>query len=366
MASIYKRGKVYQIKFSIQMKSYQKSLMTGLKSRAEDLKKEIERYEETNLYPPIEEIISGNGLIHKSVEEFLDIIEKQNRNNLSLAESTRQRNIDYLINFRNYLIKNDIKYFYQVKPSTAIDYRNWRLNTPAQREGKMISAVTVKKELIFLKNAVFELAVDENIIEKNPFRVATKGLKVYPKEKNPFTKKEVEKLIKNAPNQLHRDFYITAYLTGARFGEVANLEWKEIDFDESILFIVDKGSHRTKIRKSRILPVHPILYKILKQRKKFSKGKYIFPSKNDPNKPLSSIRTLFNKMKRDLGIDLNKSLHSFRFSFGSDLQEKFVPVEASMELLGHTDIRMTAHYQKASIELKRKAINKLKLEIEID
>jgi integrase len=366
MASIYKRGKTYQVKFSIGGKTYQKSLKTGLKSRAEYLKKEFEKYEEVNSYPPVEQVLYGNNSVHNDIEDFLKVIEEQNNKNLSIAEATRRRNIDYINNLKYFLKEYKIKYFYQIKPSTAFDYRNWRLNTPAQRKGKNISAVTVKKELSFLKNSIFELAVDENIIEKNPFKNATKGLKVYPKEKNPFTKKEVERLINNAPNRLHRDFYITAYFTGARFGEVANLEWNEIDFNEEILLISDKGTHRTKVRKSRILPIHPTLLKLLHQRKKLSKGKYVFPSKNDPDKPLSSIRTLFNIMKRDLKIDLNKKLHSFRVSFGSDLQEEFAPVEASMELLGHTDIRMTAHYQKASIELKRKAVFRLNLDIKID
>ena len=57
MSTIYKRKKIWQIKFSYNDRSYQKSLRTRSKTRAEELRKKVDNYLDAGEYPYLEEII---------------------------------------------------------------------------------------------------------------------------------------------------------------------------------------------------------------------------------------------------------------------------------------------------------------------
>jgi integrase len=313
------------------------------------------------LFPNLSEIIreSYTGV---NIFDYLDNIQDDILNNLSLAPSYRKRQRIILDHFREFLKNEHIKFFPQLSLSTAAKYRNWRLSMYSEKTKGNIAPKTVKEELMLLKNKVFERAVDERLIQENPFRNATKELRVYKKEIMPFTIDEVQQLIRHAPNDLHRDFYTVLYYTGSRFGEVANLEWTDIDFDNNVLHIRNKAKYQTKTRKSRVIPLHTDLAKVLRKRHETSNSRYVFPSPIDPSRPIKNLLRKFKAVRDELNIDSGKTLHSFRHAFASHLQAKGVPLEVIQELLGHSDIRMTRHYQKIEPEVLKKAVEKLVIE----
>ncbi len=212
---------------------------------------------------------------------------------------------------------------------------------------------------MFLKNKIFERAKEEDPIVSNAFRHVLKGLKVYKREIQPFTEEEVQLLIENATNRLHRDFYTTLYYTGSRFGEVANLEWEDLDFENGVCHICNKSEYQTKTRKSRIVPMHPELIHTLQERKKSIGSKYVFPSPQNNSRPVTTLQRKFPELRDALGIDPTKTLHSFRHSFATHLQKKGVTIEVVQELLGHSDIRMTRHYQKVDFATLQEAVGRL-------
>ncbi len=245
--------------------------------------------------------------------------------------------------------------------SVAAKYRNWRLNTFSEKTKENIAPKTIREELMFIKNKIFERAIEDKIISENPFKRAMKDLRVYKKEVLPFTEEEVNLLIQNAPNDLHQDFYTVLHLTGSRFGEVANLEWDDIDFENKLLFICNKSFHKTKTRSERVIPLYSKLETIFLNRKQKIKSKFVFHSPKDNSKPIRTLLRKFTETKVKLNIDSRKTLHSFRHAFATHLRSKGVSLETIQELLGHSDIKETRHYQHMDLKVLKEAISKLQI-----
>ena len=358
MSSIYKRGSVWQIKFMFNREPHQLSLRTKTKSRAQDLQKQVDAHLDVGLFPNLDDIIY-KPVRSRNIFEYLAEVQDEIENNLSLAPSYRRRQMVFFKHFREFLEKENIRYLGQVTMQSAAKYRNWRLSMPSEKTGRTIAPKTVKEELMFLKNKIFERAKEEDLIVSNPFRRVLKDLKVYKREIQPFTEEEVQLLIEHAPNRLHCDFYTTLYYTGSRFGEVANLEWEDLDFENQVCHIRNKSEYQTKTRKSRIVPMHEELVRALQERQQHVDSRYVFPSPQNSSRPVTTLQRKFPELRNKLGIDPAKTLHSFRHSFATHLQKKGVHIEIVQELLGHSDIRMTRHYQKVDFGTLREAVERL-------
>ncbi len=153
---------------------------------------------------------------------------------------------------------------------------------------------------------------------------------------------------------------LASYL-GMRFGEIAELKWKNIDFDNRLITL-----EITKNKDVRILPITDQIYDYLKDRKSAGKGEeYLFPSR-DPLKryPYSMIRKAFQLVLQDLGLE-DVVFHSLRHTAASHLAMSGATQGELMEVLGHRSPIMTkryAHFNKAHLaKLLQRTNNNLNL-----
>ena len=81
-------------------------------------------------------------------------------------------------------------------------------------------------------------------------------------------------------------FYL---LTSVRKENVVSLKWNEVDWKaETITFLIPKGQAKEDEPEAQILPITPYLKALLEFRKKNSpKSPYVFPSVENPKKPIS-------------------------------------------------------------------------------
>ena len=100
-------------------------------------------------------------------------------------------------------------------------------------------------------------------------------------------------------------------LTAIRSGNVRNLRWEWINFKERVIMY---PASAMKAKKEFRLPLTNSLVEILKEAKKYSRGKIVFHSPKEPNKQLSDMT--FNMILRRLGIENHKP-HGFRSSFST-------------------------------------------------
>ncbi len=358
MSYLLKRGKYWHINFVFSGKEFRYSLKTKNKTRALDLQKKTDFYLDTGGFPDIHTILNDSGSV-ADIFQYLNSIEDEINNNTSMSASWRKRQLIYLNHFSQFLKDQKIRFIHQIRISTMQRYRNWRLSLNSEKTGESISSKTVKDELMFIKSKIFDRAIEEKIISENPVNRTLKDTKVERKERPPFSEEEVKVILDNASNDYHRDFYTALYYTGSRFGEISHLMWNNVDFKSKKINIENRADYKTKNRKDRVIPIHPKLLQVLLKRKEKSATGYIFPSPQKRSQPILTLNRGFNRLKKDLSIAKNKTLHSFRHSFASHLQKRGVPIEVIQELLGHSDIRMTRHYQKIDFSVLEEAIAKL-------
>jgi len=82
---------------------------------------------------------------------------------------------------------------------------------------------------------IFEDAYEDEVIHKNPLS-RIKNLPVKTREPEPFSQKEIAKILSQLTGQDH-NLIITAFWTGMRTSELIGLRWSDIDFTKKQIYI---------------------------------------------------------------------------------------------------------------------------------
>ncbi len=98
---------------------------------------------------------------------------------------------------------------------------------------------------------------------------------------------------------------------------------------------------------------------ILKRRLPETEGPFVFPGKEDNDKPLTTVRKAHHKTLRAASIDPPFRLYDFRHTYGSRTAMAGVDLPTLKELMGHADISTTMRYVHPTPEHKRQAVRKL-------
>lgn len=153
---------------------------------------------------------------------------------------------------------------------------------------------------------------------------------------------EVERIIKATHNIKHRTLLIMIYGAGLRASEAVNLRINDIDKERMTLHIrCSKGG------KDRYVILSPVMHQALRQYWQACKfTDYVFPSKKEPQKPLStsSVSAVFKTAKAQAGVTKTGGIHALRHAFATHLLEAGTDLFAIKELLGHASIQSTVRY----------------------
>lgn len=143
-------------------------------------------------------------------------------------------------------------------------------------------------------------------------------------------------------------------LTGARRGELASLEWENIDFQWRALTIHDK------VEGERTIPLTPYLAELLnmlprsfKRKDGISQSRYVFGSPTSASGYLQDPRRLHNRACKSVGID-GLTLHGLRRSFGTLSEWVEAPVGVVAQIMGHKPSAIAEkHYRRRPLDLLR-------------
>lgn len=228
-----------------------------------------------------------------------------------------------------------------------------------------ISPRTHREELRVLRK-FFRWAIKQNLCTDDP----TEGM-VPPKkqQKKPrfFSNEELTKIFEGAKAP-YADIYRFLFLTGLRIGELANLRWDDWDEHRAALKLrVVEGDRKTrtpgnKTKREEEIPLSPDAQEVLRRRRE-AKESDIHIFLNDYKNPLDNDN-IYRNLKRLLG-DLkinNASPHTFRHTFASHLAIKGVSLYVIKELLRHKSIKETEIYAHLSGDVKRSAVNMLRID----
>jgi integrase len=136
-----------------------------------------------------------------------------------------------------------------------------------------------------------------------------------------------------------------ALLSGMRFGEIANLRWSDVDFEQRQIFL-----HETKNGDSRVVPIINEMEKVFRECQTYNSERkgYIFPARRlGAHKPVGGIRYAFVNAAHEAGIS-DFRFHDLRHTACSHMAMNGATQGELMEILGHRSPRMTVRYRHYS------------------
>lgn len=211
---------------------------------------------------------------------------------------------------------------------------------------KRISPATVNHEIILLKH-MYKKAVEWGYLIMSPIR-NVKKLKEPPGRVRYAKPAEWQRLLSASSPNL-RNIIIFARHTGLRRGEIFNLQWNDIDWDNRRVTI-----RARKNNTNMIIPIKDVVYKMLKRLYSSATSNYVFPGTD--GKQRYTLRTAFNAACRRAAIE-NLHFHDLRHTFGSDLVNSGADIKTVQALMGHKSIVSTLRYIHPTDKHLRKVIN---------
>jgi len=235
----------------------------------------------------------------------------------------------------------------QITPPIVEQYKLHRLG--------FVKPQTINYELTCLHH-FFRYALEMKYIQSNPTQDIKKIRKPTRKAPRFLTKEEIVSLLKECDTRLSN--IVTILLnTGMRWGELCNLEWDDIDWNEKQIHIRIKEDWSPKGGERKI-PMNEVVIKLLKN---ITKGnKWIFTTRTGSQIRHSHTWEKFKKVCRKAGLD-NVTLHVLRHTFASHLVMAGVDLASVSKLLGHKDISTTMIYSHLSPDHLRQAVERLAL-----
>lgn len=215
-------------------------------------------------------------------------------------------------------------------------------------------------------NLVFKHAIIVNDVQFNAC-ASVETPKGLPKEKRGAASKEDEETILNL-DEIWLLPYI-AIMTGMRKGEILALQWKDIDFENNVIYVTKSVAHdgdRPIIKPpkteagNRIVPMLQKLRERLLACEKRIPDNYIIS--DDGKTPLGNKRytTLYNRFRAETGVTC--AAHRLRHSFATKAYEGDVPAKSLQHIIGHkqisTTLDMYTDFRKKSLDTATELLEK--------
>lgn len=336
--SVYKRGKLYWYHFMFDGRHIQEP--TGSTNKAVAIRAEAVRKAEL--------IGRTNGTIRRPlpprfeeyVPKFLQWSKQQHRPS---TYALHKANCDALLrHFRG-------KWLDEITAGLVEDFKLARMHEERRNasDGSTVSNATVNRALTTLK-LLYHHAERGGLALANP----TKGVAFLEETgRMRVISFEEEELYLSAASLRLRQIARIILDTGMRPEEVFRIERANINFENRSIF-----NPRGKTRAAkRSIPITEEVCEILRRRCAKLRGEYVFPSRNDPNRPITSVRKGHDAAVARAGIKEPFRLYDLRHTFATRAVMAGVDLPTLGAILGHASIQMTMRYVHPAEEQKRLA-----------
>ena len=336
MASLFKRGKSWYVKYYSNGKPVRKAVCRDKKTAGE-YKAHLEvQLARMSFGLPVEKYSW-----QKFIEKYLAYSKVEKRIRTTVLDS---KAIQLFANF--------------AQPQTTGDLNRERLEEWKADRLKEVSPTTVNIELRHLK-ACFHKAVEWGIMDQRQF-AGVKQLKQLKKLPRFLSKEEIKKLSETMPIRWWRMFY-TMICTGLRLGEFLHLKWSQINWGRKVIILQSDHEWAPKDNELREIPLHPNLEQMLWQMNKEAgnpRDGYIFHDGNITPTLIRRIERKFQAYRKKAGIEKCR-IHDLRHTFASHLVMSGADLLTVRDLLGHSSVKTTEIYAHLSPSHRQQAVERL-------
>jgi integrase len=267
------------------------------------------------------------------IEQYLSVAVDE------LAESTQEIRLPYLQSFA------EMHGWRKVSDCRPSHMRQWMKAHP-----EWVSDWTKNGAIRNVQVAFNWAAGEERLIKENPFRGVTHHAG---QPRRPLTEDEFRALMrasngrrsKQRPSSgaRFREFLIFLRFTGCRPCEAARLHWNEVQ-GNCIVLLEHKTSRTQRVRKPRVIPLHPVVVKLLIGIRRRNEGERVFLSHTKTPWTKNSLALRVRRARKKAGLPDDAKLYGTRHAFGTRAIVNGVALKTLAELLGHTTTRMSEHY----------------------
>jgi integrase len=316
MATVYKRGKTYWIKWYEDGKAKYESLKTQDKKDALVAKASKELELRTGV--PVAQV-------NLTVAEFAEQYLMWHSGEYPWARREMRYYFDSIV----------IPEFGKIRmaslsPQRVEAWKHKRAGSVGHRSKRPVARATVNNELKKLK-AMLNKAVEWGVIQRNPVLAVKTLQRMDARPRSFFTKDQLDAIYDADP--ANSAMWRLLANTGMRVGEAMSLKWENVS--ETNIRVVSTKEHMTKTRQWRDIPLSPGASAALS----------LLDSNDDyvlPRMCMMTLRTRFKKACGQAGI--TGTPHELRHTFISHLVMQGVPIRTVQVLAGHKTISVTENY----------------------
>ena len=130
--------------------------------------------------------------------------------------------------------------------------------------------------------------------------------------------------------------------TGLRIGELVNVKWCDIDFENRVIKVKQKEGFVTKSKRDRNVAMNDRVFCLRTSKKRY--GDYVFSWPDGRRMDPVLVSKKFKKYVRLANLGEQYSFHSLRHTFASHLVQRGVSLYIVSKLLGHSNLKTTEVY----------------------
>lgn len=276
--------------------------------------------------------------------------------------------INYVVHFANFIGDGKVNAEFHKNANTSdiesyiISLETKEVNGQLQRIGSDIQCARWSG-----LNTFFEFCVKRGYIVENPVAKTTRPKNTSEHAVTYLTRAEIKRIMKaidkNASDIMRirdRTIISLALSTGMRVGAIVNLNVADINFDEQLISVIEKGN------KSRGIAIGENAVQLLKdwlivRNKEFAglNTNALFISRKNVRITSKAVGDMIKKYTAEAGINKHITPHKCRSSAATNLAASGVSIQAIAKQLGHSNISVTQRYVDVLSEEQAKTVKVL-------
>lgn len=279
-----------------------------------------------------------------------------------LANKRKASNYDNWISALHYLetfTDGNLK-FADLNEKVLEDFKDYLLSTKSKKSDKTTLSQNSAVSYFNKVKATLKQAYKDGILQ-NDLNAKVSPIKPEETRREYLTIEELNTLVKTPfSNELLKRAVLFSALTGLRFSDIQKMRWSEIEYIKGKGYFINFNQKKTK--GVEVYPISEQAYSFTKGKdnpKEMEQEKNVFE-----NLPYSAYHNKqLAKWILEAGITKKITFHNFRHTFATLQLYSGTDIYTVSKMLGHKDLKTTQIYVKIVDEAKRKASNKIKLDL---
>jgi len=275
----------------------------------------------------------------------------------TLANKRKASNHDNWVSAYNYLetFTNGNLKFADLNEKFCNEFKEYLLTTKSNKSSKTTLAQNSAVSYFNKLKATLKQAYKDGYLTTD-LNAKIEPIKQAETRRNFLTIEELNSLVKTeCNNPLLKRAALFSALTGLRFSDIKNLVWGELEYIEGNGYFIQFKQQKTK--GVEMMPISEQAYSLLGERK-------------EPTDKVFEGLTYSAYENKHLyqwigaaGITKDITFHCFRHTFATLQLSHGTDIYTVSKMLGHRELKTTQIYAKIVDDTKRKAANKIKLDM---